>query len=164
VDALRRGWIGLALFSAALVLMPVLVFAYDKHASVDRASGTASLQTAAHTPLVDPLGPAVSPPPTGVGLSFAGVRNGETIFGFRRIQVESNSYGGPLEYVLNGPIPPYQLALSRPPYLFSPQTGGWLTTAVPNGLYTLTAIPTEVANAQISITFTVSNYPSMVGR
>ncbi|WP_235948643.1 hypothetical protein [Candidatus Frankia alpina] len=71
--------------------------------------------------------------------------------------MESANYDGPLEYVLNGPIAPFRLDLERTPYVFNPHASGWQTTEVPNGDYTLTAIPTEVASDQISIKFTVSN-------
>ncbi|SNQ47417.1 conserved hypothetical protein [Frankia canadensis] len=156
MDALRRGWVGLALFSAALVLMPILVFSYDK----SDQSGTRMDPTVLATfpgALGSPLDPASSPSPNPGGLRFIGVKDGETISGFRLIQVEAASYTGPLEYVLNGPIQTYDMPVARPPYIFSVASGGWQTTEVPNGQYTLTAIPTEAAYNQISVTFTVSN-------
>ncbi|WP_261562737.1 hypothetical protein, partial [Frankia tisae] len=103
------------------------------------------------------------PQPTATLLVFAGVQPGERISGFRAIRVESASYDGPLEYVLNGPIVPFRLNLNQAPYGFNPHTGGWQTTEVPNGDYTLTAIPTEVASDQISIKFTVSNVTAATG-
>ncbi|EIV93588.1 hypothetical protein [Frankia sp. QA3] len=157
MDTLRRGWIGLALFFAALLLMPVLVFGYDKDRSEPHPVATTSLTT------TDPLDSPSPPRPTGTPLVFTGIRPGERISGFRTIQVESASYDGPLEYVLNGPIAPFRRDLSQPPYVFNPHAGGWQTTEVPNGEYTLTAIPTEVANDQISITFTVSNEAGVAG-
>ncbi|WP_261569998.1 hypothetical protein [Frankia gtarii] len=147
----------MALFFAALILMPILVFGYAKNQPASHPVATATL-TATDRLL------APSPPrPTGTPLAFAGIQPGERISGFRVIRVESASYDGPLEYVLNGPIVPFRLNLDRPPYVFNPHAGGWQTTEVPNGDYTLTAIPTEVATEQISITFTVSNSIAATG-
>jgi hypothetical protein len=161
MDALRRGWVGLALFSAALILMPVLVFGYDKGDQPGRRSqlssttvpqGVQGLQGLLEFP--------VTAAPNVEGLSFDGVREGEILAGFRLIRVVASAhYGGALEFVLNGPIPPWQASLSRPPYTFAPSVGGqgWQTTEVPNGLYTLTAIPTGAASSSISVSFTVRN-------
>ncbi|KJE21483.1 hypothetical protein FF36_04169 [Frankia torreyi] len=155
MDALRRGWIGLALFFAALILMPILVFGYDKN-QPPRHSAVAVTATD-RLVTVAPSQPATTP------LAFAGIRPGERIFGFRAIRVVSTRYSGPLEFVLNGPIAPFRLDLSQPPYIFNPHVGGWKTTEVPDGEYTLTAIPTQVANDHISITFTVGNGTGATG-
>ncbi|MCK9897028.1 hypothetical protein [Frankia sp. AgB32] len=157
MDSLRRGWIGLALFLAALVLMPILVYGYDRSNSPGGGADPVSVGAPAPTATIDPLGALASPAPTDAGLAFTGIRKDETIEGFRQIQIESERYSGSIEYVLNGPISPFLTVVGRAPYIFSPQVGGWQTTAVPNGQYTLTAIPTEIANAAISVSFTVSN-------
>ncbi|CAO5239654.1 hypothetical protein [Frankia sp. AgKG'84/4] len=163
MDSLRRGWIGLVLFLAALVLMPVLVYGYGRSDVAGRGSDALSVDAPAPTATVDPLGPMASTAPVDAGLTFTGIREDETIYGFRQIQIESERYSGSIEYVLNGPISPFLTVVGRAPYIFSPQDRGWQTTAVPNGQYTLTAIPTEVANAAISISFTVSNQSAAFG-
>ncbi|MCM3922604.1 hypothetical protein ND748_13160 [Frankia sp. AiPs1] len=153
MDALRRGWIGLALFFAALIIMPILVFGYAKNQPQRHAVATAA----------DRLVTVAPSPPAATPLVFAGIRPGERISGFRTIRVVSTSYSGPLEFVLNGPIAPFRLNLTQPPYVFNPHIGGWKTSEVPNGEYTLTAIPTEAANDHISIVFTVSNDAGATG-
>ncbi|WP_235490818.1 hypothetical protein, partial [Frankia sp. AvcI1] len=109
MDALRRGWIGLALFFAALILMPILVFGYDKNQPQQHAAATATLTA---TDRVVTAAPA--PPPAATPLAFTGIRPGERISGFRTIRVVSTGYSGPLEFVLNGPIAPYRLDLGQP--------------------------------------------------
>ncbi len=163
MDSLRRGWIGLVLFLAALVLMPILVYQYDRSDVAGRGSDAVSVNAPTPTATVDPLGPMDSPTPVDAGLIFTGIREDETIYGFRQIQIESERYSGSIEYVLNGPISPFLTVVGRAPYIFSPQDRGWQTSAVPNGQYTLTAIPTEIANAAISVSFTVSNQNDALG-
>ncbi|WP_462187053.1 MULTISPECIES: hypothetical protein [unclassified Frankia] len=158
MDALRRGWVGLALFFAALVLMPILVFSYH---SQEPRSGPAPAASPAPDGRPSRPGPGAVPTPSSTmsvaPFTFAGIHQGETISGFRTIRVETTGYAGTLTYVLNGPIGPYRRDLPGPPYLFTPHPGGWQTSEVPDGLYTLTAILVGAGNTQISISFTVSN-------
>lgn len=162
VDVLKQGWVGLVLFCAALVLMPALVFGYDKGASRDDEVRASPSPTAATTmPL--PVGTGILPAPRPV-LAFAGIQTGQPIAGFRRIEINSLSYTGPLNWVLNGPIEPYQISLAQPPYIFAPGPDqGWQTDQVPNGQYTLTAIPIREPDMAISVSFTVSNRVSVSG-
>lgn len=161
MDVLKRGWIGLALFLGALILMPILVFGYDKGDNGEDSPPTSSLRpvpVAAAAPPPAPLPTVPSPTPTGPGLVFTGIREGDTISGFRQMRVLSDRYTGSILYILNGPIPVYTGTADSAPYLFAPQPGGWQTSQAPNGAYTLTAVPTEAASEAVSVKFTVSNY------
>ncbi|MCM3882640.1 hypothetical protein [Frankia sp. R82] len=162
MDALKHGWIGLALFCAALVLMPALVFGYNKDVSrADEDRATVSPTTG----VVDlPSTRAALAPSPGPTLAFVGIQPNEPISGFKRIEVESFTYSGPLTWVLNGPIEPYEINLGGPPYVFAPGSDqGWQTRGVANGQYTLAAVPVREPGMTISISFTVSNQTGVSG-
>ncbi|CAO5170905.1 conserved hypothetical protein [Frankia sp. AiPs1] len=158
MDALKRGWIGLALFCAALVLMPILVLGYEKDTSAADQTHATSVPASA---TVAPTGTANLRP----ALAFAGVQQNDLISGFRVIQVDSLTYAGPLSWVLNGPLAvPFQINVARPPYIFSPGSdGGWQTGQAPDGRYTLTAIPTGAPDKAITVVFTVRNQSGALG-
>ncbi|MDT3440565.1 MULTISPECIES: hypothetical protein [unclassified Pseudofrankia] len=170
MDAVRRGYLGLMLFIAALVLMPLLIVDYHRQTEA-KADDRVSADVADTTP--DPasptdggtLAPKASATPTFTApatlgatspiVGFQGVEDGQTLKGDVQITLLTVGDIGVVNYTLSGYPTPW-LALS-PPYLFAPHPVGWQTTAVPDGQYTLTATPVNTRISSRSVSFRVQN-------
>ncbi|WP_045877960.1 hypothetical protein [Pseudofrankia sp. DC12] len=156
MDAVRRGYLGLMLFIIALVLMPLLVIDYHRQTEKDDggvrnralagATATPSRGAGASSAQVD-LRPAIE--------TFQGVEDGQTLRGDVAITLITTGGVGPISYTLVGF--PGQWTAESSPYLFSPQPGGWRTSQVPNGDYTLMATPINTQITPRSVHFLVQN-------
>ncbi|MEX5711786.1 MULTISPECIES: hypothetical protein [unclassified Parafrankia] len=155
MDAFRRGWVGLALFLAALIMMPVLVVEYHSRLSDDaRYSG---VDAESIIPPVTSTAPPRTAPP-GVIVGFNGVLENETLRGFRHISLETTGDIGEIHYTLTGPTGSrYPMTVSVAPYLFAPHQTGWETSAVMDGVYSLEARAERPGVPARSITFTIQN-------
>ncbi|MEX5633962.1 hypothetical protein [Parafrankia sp. FMc2] len=193
MNAFRRGWIGLALFFSALLLMPLLVVEYQN--GTRDTAGLAAAEYPGIAPGVPALGtsPAARPggasrpgPGTGAGPSplatvsaptstpsspdapagFAGVTEGETISGFRRITLQTSGSVGRVTFVLTGPTGRhYNVPSAGPPYVFAPHDSGWLTTEVVDGVYFLEAVVDGSGRTPVTtVRFRVSNHPAPTAR
>jgi hypothetical protein len=163
VDAVRRGYLGLMLFIIALVLMPLLVVDYHRHTASDdkkRAPALVDVSTTARATTV-PGAPSAAPtaaPTAATGpaiVTFLGVEAGATLTGDVAITLITTGDVGPVSYTLRGF--PGQWFAANSPYLFSPHPGGWQTTQVVNGTYTLIATPVDSRIKDLSVTFRVQN-------
>jgi oligoribonuclease len=188
VDALRRGWLGLLLLLAALVLMPVLLIDYHRHMAVDTVvtataapqvptddgrAGTGPSPTAGGSSAAagNPWGTATATPPNTTPIAsplpaiigFAGVWEGASLHGFVKIRLNTVGRVGPVEYILIGTGFEYRQDATGPTNLFSPHSSGWDTTAVANGDYTLTAAPQNTQISSITVHFRVRNPPTSRG-
>ena len=153
MDALRRGWVGLALFLTALVLMPVLVLDYHERLSQENAESELKAESIVPSP-----GPTAPPPPSpDVLRGFLGVVEGATLSGMVHITLDTVQDIGPVEYLLIGPAGRYARVADEMPYLFAPHGTGWDTRQVPDGVYTLRAHPERMDVRQLSVSFIVRN-------
>lgn len=158
MDAVRRGYLGLMLFIIALVLMPLLVIDYHRKSEPDPGKGTPA---STNLPVSGASGGAGEPTASSAVdfrpeiVSFQGVANGGTLHGIVMITLITAGDVGPVIYKLAG-IPGQWMAQSSP-YLFSPYPGGWQTSQVPNGSYTLTATPVNSQVSPRSVHFRVEN-------
>ncbi|WP_018638868.1 hypothetical protein [Parafrankia elaeagni] len=194
MNAFRRGWIGLALFFSALLLMPLLVVEYQNGArdtaglaaaeypgiapgvpaagtspaarpgsgsrpEPDTGAGPSPLATVS-TPTVSTPTSTPSSPSTPVG--FAGVVEGETISGFRRITLQTSGSVGRVTFVLTGPTGRhYDVPSAGPPYVFAPHDSGWQTTEVVDGVYFLEAVVDGSGRTPVTtVRFRVANHPA----
>ncbi|WP_035956636.1 hypothetical protein [Parafrankia sp. EUN1f] len=162
MDAFRRGWLGLALFLSALVLMPVLVvqFQHDASRASEAADDLAAQQTtpASSQPAQTGMIMAPTSAPPGTLTRFEGVAEGTIIQGFQRITLSTTGQVGGIRYTLTGPGDySYTLDAQTAPYLFNPHPGGWLTSDVDDGLYTLRAAATNPGIAPATIRFRIQN-------
>ncbi|ONH33219.1 hypothetical protein [Pseudofrankia asymbiotica] len=170
MDAVRRGYLGLILFIAALVLMPLLIVDYHRQTEAkadDRRSAAVVDTPPDPTSPADgeALSPTASAAPTSAApvalgatpliVRFLGVEDGRPLKGDVQITLDTEGDVGVVNYTLSGFSTPW-LALS-PPYLFAPHPGGWHTAAAPNGQYTLTATPVDTRISPRSVTFLVQN-------
>jgi hypothetical protein len=166
VDAVRRGYLGLMLFIAALVLMPLLIVDYHRQTGA-KADDRESAVPASPSPANAGPVAAIRPTPT-VGatasatlgaapmiVSFQGVVEGQTLHGDVQITLVTVGDVGAVKYTLSGFGSPW-LAVS-PPYLFAPHPVGWQTSAVADGSYTLTATPLDTRVSARSVHFSVLN-------
>ncbi|OHV34411.1 MULTISPECIES: hypothetical protein [Pseudofrankia] len=170
MDAVRRGYLGLMLFIAALVLMPLLIVDYNRQTEAkadDRGSSAAVGPATTIAPTARPTtaSPADGGAPTPTAsttldtgpriFGFQGVEDGQTLHGDVQITLVTVGDVGPVNYTLSGFDSPW-LAVSSP-YLFAPHPVGWETAAVRNGQYTLTATPTNPQFSPRSVRFSVQN-------
>jgi len=159
VDAVRRGYLGLMLFIIALVLMPLLVVDYHRKSEADSGKTTPA---SPNLPVSGAAGGGAGAPTASPAVdfrprivSFEGVAEGGTLNGVVMISLITAGDVGPIIYKLAG-IPGQWTAQSSP-YLFSPYPGGWRTSQVPNGSYTLTATPLNPQVSPRSVHFRVEN-------
>jgi hypothetical protein len=183
MEALKRGWVGLLLLFAALVLMPVLLIDYHRRMQGDAVVTAATTAPRAHiddgpsrtgssptggwtsAPTGAPRGAATATPPSAAPtasplpaiLGFAGVSEGASLHGFVKITLNTVGRVGPVEYILIGTGFEYRQAATGQTNLFSPHSTGWDTTAVTNGYYTLTAAPTNTQITSVTVHFRVRN-------
>ncbi len=87
---------------------------------------------------------------------FAGVTPGGTVSGQVQIRAIVTGTLNAITYTLNGSILISYDSLWQP-YLFSPDGMGLDTTKIPNGIYTLRAVPRDSAGVSASVTFQVLN-------
>lgn len=160
VDAIRRGYLGLMLFIAALVLMPLLVFDYHRQTEAkadDNEPAPAASASVVASP-VDAGAPErvlATPSELPKIVRFQGVEDGKSISGDVQITLVTIGDVGAINYTLskyNG-----NWSARTAPYLFAPHSMGWRTTVVPNGEYTLTATPIDVRIRSLAVTFRVQN-------
>jgi hypothetical protein len=169
VEALRRGWLGLTLFVAALVLMPILVLSYHYGLRHNPSTGAATTGGSGFADSVDPygsqsrfgLGPlstgAVAPGRTAGILAFDGVKDGDVLRGLATISLRTTGSVGRVNYTLTG-FPDFRWSASGPPYLFSPHANGWRTDEAADGQYVLTATPVDSQIPPRSVSFEVRNH------
>jgi hypothetical protein len=158
VDAVRRGYLGLMLFIIALVLMPLLVIDYHRQTETDGggAKSPALAGASSRAPTGGGAGPSAAPVEfRPVIVTFQGVEDGQTLRGDVAITLITTGDVGPINYTLAGA--PGQWLAESSPYLFSPHPGGWRTTQVSNGDYTLTATPLNTQIGARSVHFLVQN-------
>ncbi|MBL7502379.1 hypothetical protein I6A84_19145 [Frankia sp. CNm7] len=158
MDAVRRGYLGLMLFIAALVLMPLLVVDYHRQTEdkADAAADTRAELTA--RPATDGGAPLSTSSPAAALpriLGFINVDDGQVLRGTVRITLATIGDIGPITYTLTGHAG--QWPAITVPYLFSPHDGGWDTTAISNGVYTLTATPANTRISPRSVSFQIYN-------
>ncbi|MBX6390142.1 MAG: hypothetical protein IRZ08_14310 [Frankia sp.] len=158
MDAVRRGYLGLMLFIAALVLMPLLVLDYHRRTGDDDSTAPTLAGAGRSAILPGTAGtanPLTEPSPAEGIVGFAGVIDGQELHGTVRITLTTRGEIGPVTFTLTG----YQQRWEAPgpPYLFAPHPDGWQTTAVANGQYTLTATPADPRLGPRSVTFQVRN-------
>lgn len=157
MDAFRRGWIGLALFCAALVLMPVLVTQFDGDASeAGSSASTASVTSAPRASATE--WPSPTRTPVGQIRGFLGVIEGEVHRGFLRIALETSGLIGTVTYTLSRQDGYQHIGIARDaPYVFAPHQHGWQTTAVADGDYVLEARADNPSVMPATIHFTIQN-------
>ncbi|MCK9900363.1 hypothetical protein CC117_04600 [Parafrankia colletiae] len=189
MNAFRRGWVGLALFFSALLLMPLLVVEYQNgtHDTAGLAAaeypgiapGVPAVGTspaarpgsgsrpgsdagAGPSPLATVSTPTSTPSSPGVLVGFAGVTEGETISGFRRITLQTSGSVGRIIFVLTGPTGRhYNVPSAGPPYVFAPHDSGWQTTEVVDGVYFLEAVVDGSGRTPVAtVRFRVTNHPA----
>lgn len=147
-----RGQLGLAFLVAALIMMPILVFAYDPPPAADVASvgvlPTSSGSVAPTTPPPDgpatssPDGPAAPSPDGPAILGIDGLGDGRPLHGAAQIYAYVHGDVGGILFRIEGPRAGFSYVADEYPYLLDPHDpprGGWDTAFVPDGEYTLTA-------------------------
>jgi hypothetical protein len=74
-------------------------------------------------------------------IDFDGIPASLVVRGTVRIELNVQGDTGPIRFVLRGgsALTTMETVSTFQPFLFTPQTDGWDTTSVPNGVYTLTA-------------------------
>jgi hypothetical protein len=87
---------------------------------------------------------------------FAGVAPGATVSGQVQIRAIVSGTLNAITYTLNGSVLISYDSLWQP-FLFAPDGMGLDTTKLPNGVYTLTAMPRDSAAVPASITFRIVN-------
>lgn len=87
---------------------------------------------------------------------FGGVAPGGTVSGQVQIRAIVTGTLNAITYTLNGPMLISYDSLWAP-YLFSPDGMGLDTTRLPNGIYTLTAMPRDSAGVPATLTFRIAN-------
>jgi hypothetical protein len=145
------------LFIIALVLMPLLVIDYHRQNEKDGGAKTpvSSDASVGAAGSAGPGKPTTSVEFRPVIVTFQGVEDGQTLRGDVQITLITTGDVGPINYTLVGA--PGQWTAESSPYLFSPHPGGWHTTQVPNGDYTLTATPLNTQINSRSVHFLVQN-------
>ena len=148
-----RGQLGLAFLVAALVMMPILVFAYDPPpVTVTPSVGVSPTPSVSVAPTPPPDGPAI--------LEIDGVGDGRPLRGSAQIYAFVQGDVGGILFHVEGAKAEFSYVADEYPYLLDPHDpprGGWDTTYVPNGEYKLTA--TSIADPDLwrSVQFIVRN-------
>jgi hypothetical protein len=154
VGSQGRGQLGLTFLVAALVLMPILVFSYDQPRAAD-ATSAGILPT-----LATPAAPTTPPPDGPAILDIKGVGDGRPLRGSVQIYAFTQGELGGIVFHVEGDNAEFSWLAERTPYLLDPHypsRGGWDTTYVPNGDYTLTATSVTFPEVWKSVQFIVRN-------
>ncbi|OAA20976.1 hypothetical protein UG55_106612 [Frankia sp. EI5c] len=164
VDAFRRGWVGLALFFSALVLMPILVLEFrGSEAGGSELTAAESAAARQETPAPGAGTPTSAVP--GVLVRFDGIVEGAYLHDFQRITLVTMGDVDGIVYTLTGPTgKQYIVNAPEPPYTFAPHPNGWETTEVINGPYSLKATAGNPGINPATISFWIYNTSANSGQ